>query len=126
MTQSIKKARGPHAGALNEMVVLPVIKSKLGVSDIHLVLSCLNIKAPSKVLLQSKVNELSSKVTTLNEQEMCNSQVEVARLNRLAGAENVVDVQIDTSYSARPQAGTEKARQSFNATIEHTTKKRGL
>lgn len=124
MTESVKKARGPLAGALNNMVVLPVLKSKLGIADIQLVLSCLNIKAPSKVLLQSKVNELSSKVTTINEQEMRNSQVEVARLNRLAGAENVVDVQIDTSYSARPQAGTEKAQQSFNATIEHTTKKK--
>jgi hypothetical protein len=53
--------------------------------------------------------------------KLCNSLVEVARLTRLAGVENVVDVQNDTSYSARPQAGTEKGQQSFSATIEHIT-----
>jgi len=124
MTATIKKNRGPAAGALNEMVVLPVLKSKVGISDISLILSCLNIRPPSRSLMQTKVNLLSSKAEELNTDQMLTNQMEVKRLMELSGREPAVDVQTDTAFSCRPQGGSEKAQQSFAPLIEHNTAKR--
>ncbi|KAH3866911.1 hypothetical protein DPMN_030034 [Dreissena polymorpha] len=59
LSNTIKKPRGPGAGVLNEMILLPVMKSKMGMADVSLVLSCLNIKPPSDSLMQKKMNLMS-------------------------------------------------------------------
>lgn len=124
LSNTIKKPRGPGAGVLNEMILLPVMKSKMGMADVSLVLSCLNIKPPSDSLMQKKMNLMSDKATTVNEDEMCNNQHYVSRILTLSGKDNSADVQFDTSFSCRPQGGAEKAKQSFAPLIEHNTSKK--
>ena len=124
MTDTVQKARkGPPAAALNEMIVLPALKSKVGLNDISMVLACLNIRGPTHTVLQRKFNQLCDTVTDINEQEMVNSQRKTKQIQEIAGNENFADVQSDTSYSRRPQAGFEKAQQSFTPLIDHTTGK---
>ncbi|KAH3722001.1 hypothetical protein DPMN_064950 [Dreissena polymorpha] len=124
LSNTIKKPRGPGAGVLNEMILLPVMKSKMGMADVSLVLSCLNIKPPSDSLMQKKMNLMSDKATTVNEDEMCNNQHYVSRILTLSGKDNSADVQFDTSFSCRPQGGAENAKQSFAPLIEHNTSKK--
>ncbi|KAH3861819.1 hypothetical protein DPMN_024770 [Dreissena polymorpha] len=78
LSNTIKKPRGPSAGVLNEMILLPVMKSKMGMADVSLVLSCLNIKPPSDSLMQKKMNLMSDKATAVNEEEMCNKRAKMA------------------------------------------------
>ena len=47
-TQRLSK-RGPETGLLNQMVVLPVLKSKMGMSDVSFLLNCVNVKTPCKI-----------------------------------------------------------------------------
>ncbi|XP_053379978.1 uncharacterized protein LOC123528007 [Mercenaria mercenaria] len=110
MSEKVKKSRGPPAGALNEMLLLPVLKSRMGLSDVLLVLSCLNIKTPNRNTLQSKLNVLSDTATQINKKQMTTNQRYLARIISLAGKEKSVDTQYDTSFSSRPQAGSEKAQ----------------
>ena len=54
---SVKKPRDRQTtGILNSCLVLPVLGSQLGISDIQLILACLNIQAPDKRGLQRKFN----------------------------------------------------------------------
>lgn len=59
MSALIKVRRGPGAAELNEMLVLPVLKLHVGITDISLMLSCLNIKPPSETVLHRKLNHTS-------------------------------------------------------------------
>lgn len=74
-----KKSRGPPAGILNDALVIPILKSMMGISDINLFLSCLNIKTPNKRVMQRKLNQLSDLVTDLNEQQMLANQEYVGK-----------------------------------------------
>jgi hypothetical protein len=65
--ETVKKSCGPSTGMLNEALVLPVLKSKVGISDVPLVLSCMNIKVPDSRGLQRKLNNLSDKMVDINE-----------------------------------------------------------
>lgn len=103
----VKKRRGPPAGILNDALLIPVLKSKMGISDIQLFLSCLNIMSPNKRVMQRKLNHLCDMVTDLNEQQMLANQEYVKRINQAAGVENIVHVETDTSYNSRPQSGCE-------------------
>jgi hypothetical protein len=115
---------GPPGGALNSQLILPVLKTKTGISDVANVLSCLNIRPPTTRSMQTKFNNMSQTATQLNEQQMSANQQCVKNITVLAGAEPMADVQFDVSYSSRPQGGCEKATQSFGALIEHTTKRK--
>jgi hypothetical protein len=67
---------------------------------------------------------MSNTVSRLNEDQMMHNQQYVHRVLQLSGKEAAADVQFDTSYASRPQAGFEKAKQSFAAVIEHNTKQK--
>ena len=41
MSHTVKKDSGHHAGALKEMAVIPAVKTKMGISDVHTILACL-------------------------------------------------------------------------------------
>lgn len=112
---------GPPSGALNSQLVLPVLKSKVGIEDVIGVMTCLNIKPPSSRTLQSKFNEMARAATQLNEAQMLVNQQYVQHVTELATGESFADVQFDVSYSSRPQGGCEKAKQSFGALVEHST-----
>ena len=121
MSDTVKKAKGPPAGALNEMAVLPAIKTKVGLADITTVLICLNIKAPSKKAMQLQFNAMCDKMTALNERQMGLNQEYLQHVTSLVPTNMGIDVQYDASYSSRPQGGCEKAEQSFAPLIEHST-----
>ncbi len=52
------------------------------------------------------------------------NQSYVARIGKLTGRGNTVDVEYDTSFPTRPQAGCEASEQSFAPIIEHNTSKK--
>ena len=121
MTETVKPKRGPDASVLNSMLMLPVLKSKVGLEDVSNVLTCLNIKAPSKTTMQAKLDQLADTAIELNEKQMLANQKYVKRMLEMTGSEPAVDVQFDVAYTNRPQAGCETAAQSYGALIEHTT-----
>ena len=109
MSDRVKKAKSPPAGALNEMAVLSAIKTKVCLTDITTVLTCLNIKAPSKKAMQLKFNAMCDKMTALNERLMGLNQEYLQHVTSLVLTNMGIDVQYDASYSSRPHGGCEKA-----------------
>ncbi|MES9880370.1 MAG: hypothetical protein ABW185_05750 [Sedimenticola sp.] len=125
LTSKIKtNKRGPPAGALNEALLLPVLKSKMGLDDVLLVMSCLNVKTPNERSLRRKINKTMDAAEEINKEQMLANQQYVAHINTIMGRDNTVDVQYDTSFASRPQAGCEASEQSFAPLIEHTTSKK--
>jgi hypothetical protein len=57
LTDTMKKSRGPAAGVLNDMLVLPVLKSKLGLMDVSLVLSLLKHKASNSSIATEEIKQ---------------------------------------------------------------------
>ena len=122
MSHTVKKDSGHHAGALNEMAVIPAVKTKMGLTDIHTVLACLDIKAPSLTVLQRKFNSLCDKMSDLNERQMIANQQYLKKITSLLPEKTAaIHTQFDVSYSRRPQGGSEKAEQSFGVIIDHST-----
>ena len=118
--------RGIGASELNERLLLSVLKSRLGIEDLNLFLTCLNINAPSKTVMQKKLNKMADKAEEVNEAEMLQSQTYVNNIIQHAQSnqsDGGADVQTDNAFPCRPQAGGEKSKQSFSAVIEHTTTK---
>jgi len=105
-------------------VQIPMLKSKVGISDVVQVLSCLNIKPPDRRGLQRRLNRLSDMMVDVNKQQMIDNQTYVKHSLQLAGEENVVDVETDSSYNNRPQPGCEAATQTFCPLVEHCTTKK--
>ena len=105
------------------MMLMPVVKSRVGLSDLNLVLSCLNIKAPSIRVLQRKLNKLMDKIEELNKKQMIENQQYVKRIQSFAGLPSTSDIEYDVSYSNQPAQGCERTTQSFAPLIEQTTTK---
>lgn len=121
MSARLKRKRGIGASELNERLLLTVLKSRLGIEDVNLLLSCLNIKTPSKSVLQRKLNVIADKAEEVHQEQMLDSQDYVNRILMLSGNSSGADVQTDNAFPARPQSGGEKSKQSVSAMIEHTT-----
>jgi hypothetical protein len=121
LSDTMTNKRGPPTGALNKMLVLPIMKSKVGIDDVGLVLSCLNIKPPSHTCIQKHLNNLSDRATTLNQKSMIENQQHIKHVTTLAGKESMADIQFDVSFSRRPRGGFEAAQQSFGVAIDHST-----
>ena len=102
-------SRGPDAGSLNVCLLIPVLKSKVGISDVVQVLSCLIIKSPDRRCLQRWLNRLSNIMVDVNKQRMIDNQAYVIHILQLAGEEHFEDVETDSSYNNRPmQYSTKK------------------
>ena len=121
--QSYKK-RGISAGLTNSCLILPVLGSKMGISDIHLVLACLNIQAPDKRGMQRKLNNLTEDVEQLNKAQLAENQQYVRQVERIAGNEDGTHLEFDVSYASRPLAGGSTATQCYAPTVEKTTCKK--
>ncbi len=119
----IKNENGRDVGSLNSALLLPVMKSRVGIHDQLLTLSCLNVKPPDIRGLQRKVNSLSDSIEQMNEEQMLKNQKYIKKIHELAGVEARGDVEYDVSYSRRPQQGCERATQSFAPLIDQTTKR---
>lgn len=120
---AVKSQRGPETGCINTMMLMPVLKSRIGINDLNLVMSCLNIRTPDERGLQRKLNKLTDQVEEMNKQQMIQNQQYVRRIQTFAGVPNQSDIEFDVSYSSRPQQGCERATQSFAPVIEQTTRK---
>ncbi|MEW8543120.1 MAG: hypothetical protein AB2693_06255 [Candidatus Thiodiazotropha sp.] len=117
----MKAQRGPDAGCINTMMLMPVLKSRVGINDLNMTLACLNIRSPDKRGLQRKLNTVTDKVEDMNKEQMIQNQQYVRRIQTLAGLPNESDVEFDVSYTSRPQQGCERATQCFAPVIEQTT-----
>ena len=113
--------RGPDAGSLNDAIVLPVLKSKMGIADARYMLSCLNIHPPATSGLQRKVNILADSMVKINKETMASNQEYVRRVREMAGDGPKVNVEVDTAYNNRQQAGFEAATQTFCPLVEQDT-----
>ena len=71
---TVASSRGPDAGSLNVCLLIPVLKSKVGINDVVQVLSCLNIKSPDRRGLQGRFNRLSDMMVDVNKQRMIDNQ----------------------------------------------------
>ena len=120
-TRSKVSPKGPPAGTLNTSVLIPALKSKVGISDIVQILTCLNIKAPDRRGLQRKFNKMSDLMIELNEEQMLKNQNYVKHVLEIAGNDNLIDVEVDSSYNNRPQSGYEAATQTFCPMVEQCT-----
>jgi hypothetical protein len=114
--------RGPVTGNLNEMLALSCYKTKVGVTDLRFIISCLNILPPSSGYLYKKLNELSSTIISVNECVLVANQKFVQEVNMLTY--KGIHVQTDTAYNHRPQSGGESATQSVAIVMEHTTSRK--
>ena len=92
----IKSEKEPEAGCLNTILLLPVHKSRIGLNDLNMILSCLNIKSPDKRGLQRKLNKLTIKAE-LSMQQMVENQQYVKRIQTFAGVSNQCDIEYHTA-----------------------------
>jgi hypothetical protein len=58
--------------------------------------------APDRRGLQRRFNRLSDMMVDVNKQRMIDNQTYVKHILQLAGEENLVDVETDSSYNNRP------------------------
>ncbi len=120
---SIPKKHGKPLGVLNISLLLPVLCSKLGISDLQLLLACLNIQAPDKRGMQRKLNTVADQVEDMGRRQLVKNQEYVRHISNLAGCSGETDVEFDVAYTSRPQAGCDTATQVFAPVIEKTTSK---
>ena len=85
------------------MMLLPIVKSRVGLNGMILSLSYLNIKSPDKRGLQRKLNKLTDKIEELNKHQMIENQLYVRRIQAFSGVKNESDVEFDVSFTRRPQ-----------------------
>ena len=121
---TMKSPRGPDSGVLNNALLIPVIKSKVGISDIVTIMSCLNIQCLSRTVMQRKVNKMSDLMVDMNKKTMIENQEYVKKVLELAGQDNSFDAEVDSSFNNRPQAGFEAASQTFCPFIEQNTSRK--
>lgn len=118
---TIKKSRGPEAGSTNDALAIAVLKSKMGVTDIRYLLSCMNVQPPALSGLQRKVCGAADKMIELNSTAMTENQQYVQKIMAMAGEKEEVNVETDVSFNNRPQSGYEAATQSFCPMVEQDT-----
>lgn len=121
---TIKKSRGPEAGSINDALAIAVLKSKMGISDVRYMLSCINVQPPAPSGLHKKLCDTADKMVQLNTQSMADNQLYVKRVMEMAGKTPEVNVETDLSFNNRPQSGYEAATQSFCPMVEQDTNKK--
>ena len=82
---TVPSSQSPDAGSLNVGLLIPMLNSKIGISDVVQILSCLNIKLPDRRGLQRKLNRLSDIMVDVNKQQMIDNQSYVQHILQLAG-----------------------------------------
>ncbi len=71
----------------------------MGLDDVLLVMSCLNVKTPNERSLRRKINKTMDAAEEINKEQMLVNQQYVAHINTIMGRDNTVDVQYDTSFA---------------------------
>ena len=116
--------RGPTPGNINQGLLLPVVKTKAGASDVSFFLASLNIRQPHISGMYRNINRLCDKVEDINKASLIENQMFVSKVNEIRGESNNITAETDTSYNNRPQAGFEAGTQSFTPLIEQVTNKK--
>ena len=109
---------------LNSALALPMIKTKIGPSDIQFLLACLNVKPPSLKTLNQVLSDASDIATEENKKSMVENQEYVHQVQELKGQGNQVDIQLDTSYNNRMQSGMEAGTMSISPAVECCTSRK--
>ena len=82
----MKIQRGPDAGCYNTMMLVPVLKSRIGIKV--MTLACLNIQSPDKRGLQRKVNTVMDEAEDMSKKQLVQNQQYVRRIQTFAGLPN--------------------------------------
>ena len=120
-TECTSHKRGPAAGCLNEGLSMATVKSKMGGTDVQMLMACLDIRAPSLTIINNKINKQCEKMIELNEKSMVENQKFAGQVATFIGEGNNIDVETDTCFNNRNQTGYEAGTQSFCPVIEKTT-----
>lgn len=120
-TECTSNKRGPPAGCLNEGLSMATVKSKMGGTDVQMLMACLDIRAPSLTIINNKINKQCEKMIELNEKSMVENQKFAGQVATFIGEGNNIDVETDTCFNNRNQTGYEAGTQSFCPVIEKTT-----
>lgn len=120
-TECTSNKRGPAAGCLNEGLSMATVKSKMGRTDVQMLMACLDIRAPSLTVINNKINKQCEKMIELNEKSMVENQKFAGQVATFIGEGNGIDVETDTCFNNRNQTGYEAGTQSFSPVIEKTT-----
>ncbi len=120
-TECTSNKRGPAAGCLNEGLSMATVKSKMGGTDVQMLMACLDIRSPSLTIINNKINKQCEKMIELNEKSMVENQKFAGQVATFIGEGNNIDVETDTCFNNRNQTGYEAGTQSFCPVIEKTT-----
>lgn len=120
-TECTSNKRGPAAGCLNEGLSMATVKSKMGGTDVQMLMACLDIRAPSLTIINNKINKQCEKMIELNEKSMVENQKFAGQVATFIGEGNNIDVETDTCFNNRNQTGYKAGTQSFCPVIEKTT-----
>ena len=120
---SINQKHGKPLGVLNVCLLLPVLCSKMGISDLLLVLACLNIQDQDKRGMQRKLNTIADQEEEMEKQQLVENQKYVELISNLAGRSGETDLEFDAAFTSTPQAWCDCATQDFAPVIEKTTAK---
>lgn len=114
---NVAKSRGD----LNNRLALPVLKTKIGVSDCAFMLACLNVRPPYSFLMYQHVNRACDRMVNINEESMTANQQFVNDVLHTRGDHDGVNVLTDTSYNNRIQAGYEAGTIAITPMVECST-----
>ena len=110
---------GPASGTINEGLMMSTVKTKVGPTDLSVILGCMNVKPLSNSLMYEKMNRICDTMKSMNEEALVQNQKFVANFCEASG--NSVSVEIDSSFNNRIQAGYEAGTMSFSPMIEQST-----
>ena len=117
-----RRSRGVASGAINDGLYLSTAKSKVGPSDLQLILSCMNIKPPSLSSIGMKMNSVCDMISEINQDTLVENRNYVKEHTEAIGCSSIdVPVETDTSYNNRIQASYEAGTASFTPMIEQAT-----
>ena len=112
-------SRGPASGTINEGLMMSTVKTKVGPTDLSVILGCMNVKPLSNSLMYEKMNRICDTMKSMNEEALVQNQKFVANFCEASG--NSVSVETDSSFNNRIQAGYEAGTMSFSPMIEQST-----
>ena len=109
---------------MNSALALPMLKTKMGPTDIQFFLACLNVKPPSLETLNKVLSKATKIAKEENERSMIEKQKYVNKVQELKGQGNEVYLQMDKSYNNRMQSGMEAGTMSVTPVAECCTSRK--
>ena len=124
LVNCLQQLRKAEAGSLNDALAIAVLKSKMGISDVRYLLSCINVQPPAPSGLHKKLCDTADNMVQLNTKSMADNQMYVRRVMQMAGKTPEINFKTDLLINNRPQSGYEAATQSCCPMVEQDTNKK--